>query len=110
MKLEFDIYKIKEEYKIDSFLQSMGESEFIVVGKELIEDEEHYLLQEWKEEGLRLIKGLNIQMISYRIPKRFLVKKEFETVDLDIPKDYLSMDIVEEIQELNIGGIKHGAN
>ena len=106
MKLEFDIYKIKEEYKINAFLQSIGESEFIVVGKELIEDEEHYLLQELKEDGLRLVKGLNIQMISYRIPKRFLVKKEFESVELDIPKDYLTMDIVEEIQELNRGVMK----
>ena len=106
MKLEFDIYKVKEECKLNAFLQSIGESEFIVVGKELIEDEEHYLLQELKEEGLRLVKGLNIQMISYRIPKRFLVKKEFETVELDIPKDYLSMDIVEDIQRLNRGSDK----
>ena len=107
MKLEFDIYKVKEECKLNAFLQSIGESEFIVTGKELIEDEEHYLLQELNEDGLRLVKGLNIQMTSYRIPKRFLVKKEFESVELDIPKDYLTMDIVEEIQELNRGGINN---
>ena len=105
MKLEFDVYKVKEECKLNAFLQSIGESEFIVVGKELIEDEEHYLLQELKEDGLRLVKGLNIQMTSYRIPKRFLVKKEFETVELDIPKDYLTMNIVEEIQRLNREGV-----
>lgn len=101
MKLEFDIYKIKEEFKLNNFLQTVGESEFIVVGKELIEDEEHYLLQELNEDGLKLIRGLDIQMISYRIPKRFLEKKEFEKVELDIPKYYLNMDIVEDIQRLN---------
>lgn len=101
MKLEFDIYKIKEEFKLNNFLQTVGESEFIVVGKELIEDEEHYLLQELNEDGLKLIRGLDIQMTSYRIPKRFLEKKEFEKVELDIPKYYLNMDIVEDIQRLN---------
>ena len=101
MKLQFDIYKIKEEYKINKFLPSFRESEFIITGKELIEDEEYYLLQELNEEGLKLIKGLDIQMTSYSIPKKYLVKKEFETVNLDIPKYYLSMDIVEDIQRLN---------
>ena len=48
MKLQFDIYKIKEEYKIKKFLPSFRESEFIITGKELIEDEELEEIKEYK--------------------------------------------------------------
>ena len=48
MKLQFDIYKIKEEYKINKFLPSFRESEFIITGKELIEDEELEEIKEYK--------------------------------------------------------------
>lgn len=102
MRLEFDLYKLKKEYEnANSFLKTIKDEEFIVTGMCDVDEELHYKVQPVNETGIKLINGLDIQCTSYVIPIKFFDKKEFERVTLDIPKKYLTLDIIEDIQRLN---------
>lgn len=99
MKIEFNIYEVT---KMDEHLSRLVNSnEFIVVG----EQEEHYLIHELSEEGLTLVGGINIQDSAYRYPKKYLKLNGNgicrDSVTLNIPINYLTMDIIEDIQKYN---------
>ncbi|MCR1821271.1 hypothetical protein [Terrisporobacter muris] len=97
MRLEFDLYKVEDIGKnLEGFIQK---GEFIVVG-ELMVDNEEYFMCHTITDGIKLIDGVNIQDFSYRLPKNYF-KKTGESVELDIPKNYLTLDIIEDIQRLN---------
>lgn len=102
MKLEFDIYNVED---IGEYLRSIIKgNEFIIVG-ECVGDNEEYFMCHTITDGLKLIDGVNIQDFSYRIPKNHF-KKTIKSVTLDIPKKYLTLNIVEDIQRLNRGSDK----
>jgi hypothetical protein len=97
MKLEFDLYKVEDIGKnLEGFIQK---GEFIVVGELMVDNEEHFMCHPIKE-GIKLIDDVNIQDFSYRLPKDKF-EKTGESVTLDIPKKYLTLDIIEDIQRLN---------
>lgn len=97
MKLEFDLYKVEDIGKnLEGFIQK---GEFIVVGELMVDNEEHFMCHPIKE-GIKLIDGANIQDFSFRLPKNYF-KKTGVSVELDIPKKYLTLDIIEDIQRLN---------
>lgn len=99
MKLEFDIYKVED---MDEYLKSIIKgNEFIIVGEYVVDNEEYFMCHTITD-GIKLIDGVNIQDFSYRLPKNYF-KKTVKSVTLDIPKKYLTLDIVEDIQRLNRG-------
>jgi hypothetical protein len=103
MFLEFQILELKESSRLYNSLVKKGNktNEFIVVG----EESENYKAQQMEDDGICLISGLSIDEFSLLIPKEDLKRKGvevgIETVELDIPKKYLSLDIIENIQNLN---------
>ncbi|MDB2049609.1 hypothetical protein [Clostridium perfringens] len=99
MKIQFNVFKIDN---MASYFNDLSTTrEFIPVGKKKVGNEECYLVHAIDEQGIRLINGLNIQESAFMCPKKELVKKDYERAELDIPKEYLTLGIVEEIQNLN---------
>lgn len=100
MKLEFNIYELTEPY-------GTFEKEFIKVGEvfDKVNNEHIFLMLGVQENGLTLINGINIQENAYEIPSdKVKLKGSGMYTDcyiFDINKEYLAMDIIEEIQRLN---------
>jgi hypothetical protein len=102
MLLEFKVYRIKKESSLWKMVEKYNHpNEFIVIG----ENENCYLCHQLKEEGLRLIAGLNLEQLAYQVPKDDLTLQNsgpgYLTTDLDIPKKYLTIDMIENIKRLN---------
>jgi len=107
MLLEFKLFKMDEKSEAyiklkaiyDRFPNPRHEfiNEFIVVG-EVTEDDCYKVLQ-LHEEGLSLF--YKIKEIAYILPKKDFIWDEITYTEIDIPKEYLDMDTIEEIQKLN---------
>lgn len=104
MNLEFKTYQLKEGTRAYDRLVKKAKlhNEFIIVG----EDQDHYKVIPSSDDGLKLISALNLDEQSMKIPKAELeLKKDdlpgIEMQELNIPKEYLTMDIIEDIQRLN---------
>ncbi len=108
MILEFKLYKLKETsvmYKV-AVEDSNNPNEFIIVGEQLLsKDYDCYkVIQSIDNEDLKLISGLKLDEFGFLIKKDDLeltVDWGYESLELDIPKDYLTLDIIENIQRLN---------
>ena len=102
MKIDFKIYELTEEFGTYEF--SHG-NEFIKVGEVMDHDEPHFLLQGIMNGALTLIPGLNIQESAYKVPIDIVKLKGDEYCSdyytFEIHKEYLTLDIAEEIQRLN---------
>lgn len=106
--LEFKLYKLKETsvmYKV-AVEDSNNPNEFIIVGEQLLsKDYDCYkVIQSIDNEDLKLISGLKLDEFGFLIKKDDLeltVDWGYESLELDIPKDYLTLDIIENIQRLN---------
>lgn len=106
MKLEFNIFKINESNKLfKQVSQYNNNNEFIVVGEEIIDGKEYFkiiqLIQ--VDEGaiaLKLIGGLKLDDAAYSIEKMEL-KMTDDFIEYEIPKDYLTIELIETIQMLN---------
>lgn len=110
MKLEFKVFKLKEEsqslkyiknrierLKKDGKLKYNLKNEFIIVG----EENEYYKVQQLHENGLTLVDGLDIEELSLRLLKKELEWDGVTFTILDIPKKYLNIDIVDNIKIIN---------
>lgn len=110
MILEFNTYELKEDsknYKMIIKNDSIP-NEFIVIGEEMVENTPYYKTHHLDSNGLCLIGGLPIDECAFTIRKEDLRLKTFkdglggyEIQEIDIPKEYLTMDIIENIQRLN---------
>lgn len=107
MNLEFRIYQLKKDSRFYNSLIINGKdlNEFIVVGeKDLGKGFDCFKVQQLYKKGLQLIDGLKIDD-TYNILKKDLRLKgnshDYETVELNIPKEYLTLDIVDNIKRLN---------
>lgn len=103
MNLEFIVYELKGTSRIyDLLFKNVNRpNEFIVVG-----DESGMLkVQQVEERGLCLIPGIPLDEFCLCVPEDDLVLKNcqggVEIREFDIPKEYLSFEIVENIQRLN---------
>jgi hypothetical protein len=103
MILEFKLYELKDTSKFYETCFEGGNrpNEFIIVG----EESGFYKTQQVEEDGLCLIGGLPIDEFVMLVPKEDLKLKGdgigVEMKEFDIPKDYLTLEIVETIQRLN---------
>lgn len=104
MNLNFNIYELKETSILynDKIKEN---NEFIIVGEEeLSEDYDCFKAHQLDDNGLSLIGGLDIDEFSLLIPKKDLkIKKDVGIIscELDIPKEYLTLDIIDNIRKLN---------
>lgn len=103
MNIEFKIYELKEDSKQYNTLveKPNAPNNFIIVGEENNWYKAHLI----DERGLCLIDGLTVDEFSLLINKNDLKIKadgfSVEILEIDIPKKYLTMDIIENIQRLN---------
>jgi hypothetical protein len=103
MILEFREYQIKENTKShEHIIKKLGEeNEFIIVG----EDGDNFKAYSISKDGLAFVNGLTIADLAYIVPKTDieLLKDGGGTIwcEYDIPKMYLTMEIIEDIQRLN---------
>lgn len=109
VNLEFKTYQLKEGTRNYNQLIEKGKlhNEFIVVGEESVKDYgECFKALPSSNEGIKLISVLNLREQAMTILKEELqLKKDdlpgIETQELNIPKEYLTVDIIEDIQRLN---------
>jgi hypothetical protein len=104
MLLEFKLYEVKESsnlYKL-TCAEDSSKNTFIIVGEE---NERYFQVQQIDEKGLGLISGLKINQAAFIVKKEDIKLKSggfgYESVELDIPKEYLTLDIIEGIIRLN---------
>lgn len=110
MNLEFNIYKIKEDSSWYEVVKKYnGLNEFIVVGEEkdnTFKDGKKYLkMLELDENGLTLFGDLKLDEMAYLIPESEIILAGdgvgIESTVLDISKNHLTMELIEDIQRLN---------
>lgn len=82
------------------------QNEFVVIGEEIVKDYADCYKVLYAPDDMNLVSALTLEEQSLRIPKNELELKEddfpgIETQEMNIPKEYLTLDIVEEIQRLN---------
>lgn len=114
MKLEFRAVELKEDSKwlekikkqievlrANNNLRHEMRNEFIIVGEVNIENEEYYKVNQLNESGLSTFGGLDLATIALTIPKKeFNWDGETFTI-LDIPKENLTVDVIDNIKRLN---------
>lgn len=110
MDLEFKIYKIKENSSWYQVVKKYnGLNEFIIVGEEKnksFKDDKKYLkMLELDENGLTVFGDLKLDEMAYLIPESEIKLAGdgvgIEITELNIPKNHLTMELIENIQKLN---------
>lgn len=107
MNLNFRVVKLNEESKTFKNLKSVYDrisnprskfiNEFIIVG----EEDKNYKALQLNEAGLSLIGDFKLDFISLTIPKKDFWWDGTLYTELDIPKERLNIDIIENILRLN---------
>ena len=107
MNLEFKVVKLKENsISLRSLKKAFTRlpnprnkfsNEFIIVG----EKEGSLKLLELNEEGITLIADFLLDYITYEIPKEEIIWDGTLYTEIDIPKNRLNVDIIENIIRLN---------
>lgn len=108
VNLEFKTYQLKEGTRNYNQLIEKGKlhNEFIVIGEENVKDYgECFKALLISDEGIKLLPlKLNEQAMTILKDELELKKDDLpgiETQELNIPKKYLTVDIIEDIQRLN---------
>lgn len=105
MNLSFNVHELKETSIL--YNEKIKENnEFIIVGEEKLSDDyDCYKAHQLGEDGLCFLGGLNIDEFSLLIPKNDLQSKRdsisSSLYEIDIPKNYLTIEIIENIKRLN---------
>lgn len=100
MKLEFIIYEINGDSILWKTIK--GDNEFILIE----EEEKFYKVLQVNNEILKLTPGLRLNQIAYTVEKNMVKKKEDKMgrnlyVEFDIPKPFLTVEIINNIRTLN---------
>lgn len=101
MELEFKIYELKKESRLyKTIVEPTGSNQIIIVGEEMVGDIECFKAHDLTDKGLTLIGGMKLDCFCYTIPKEDIraLGNQHETIILDIPKKYLTLETVENIQ------------
>ena len=112
MELEFKTCQLKEGTRVYNALVGKGNlhNEFIIIGEENIKGyADCYKVLPSSDKGLKLISALTLVEQALSVPKSDLeLKKDdlpgIEYQTLNMPKKYLTVDIIEDIQRLNSQG------
>jgi len=107
MKLEFKVFSVKEDSvylkslknsyeRIDNPLHEF-KNEFIVVG----ENEKQYKAQQLHENGTTVFGGIDIAFIALEMPKEDFIWDGTTYTEIDIPKENLTLDTIDDIKRLN---------
>ena len=102
MLLEFKLYKASEESKMFKVISKYNSSnEFIIVG----EDGDYFKVQQLTERGLVMVSDFPLDELAYSIKKKDLFPLSdgigTDYTEIEIPKKYLNVDLIETIQRLN---------
>lgn len=107
MDLDFRLCSIKKDSKSYDIWSRMGslrddiDSDMILIGEEYIDKERNYqLIPVEKDTSIKLIKGLSLTDIAYLVPVEDTVISN-KKYTLDIPKEFLDLDIVDNIHKIN---------
>lgn len=107
MNLEFKIYKLKEDSSFFKIISKFNDpNEFAVIGQETIEGKEYFKALQLFDGGLKLIGSLKLDKLAYSIPKDDMIAYSpdgigVEYTEMEIPVEYLTLDIIENIRILN---------
>lgn len=107
MKLEFKVYQLKDDSKMyEQLVTKSGEvNEFAIVGEEKLSDDyDCYKVQQLGKNGIVLVGGLTIEQFSFLVKKDELELKSglgIEIQEFEVPRQYLTIEIIENIQRLN---------
>lgn len=108
MVLEFKTFVLKEgTSSYNQLVKKMKlHNEFIIVGEEKVKDYgECFKVLPSSDEGIKLLPVDLLDQAMTILKKELELKKDdfpgTETCEIDIPKKYLTLDIVEDIQRLN---------
>ena len=114
MELEFKAVELKEKSTwLEEILRRQTQlsknnnprfkmlNEFIIVGEENIDGEEYYKVNQLSETGLSIFGGLDLATIALTIPKKEFDWDGQSFIVLDVPKENLNIDIVDNIKRLN---------
>lgn len=106
MIIEFIINKIDTDcnvYKIASKYNKINE--FIIVGEEDIDNVIYARALQCNSNGITLLSGIGLKEQAFYIKKEDICPRKhgigIETYEFDIPKEFLTVDLVDEIQRLN---------
>ena len=115
MILEFRVLSLKQNSKE---LQKMEErlsrlrnennlrhemkNEFIIVGEQTVDGKEYFKVNQLNKEGLSLFPDIDIADVSLTVPKEELEWDGSLYTEIDIPKENLSVDTVDNILKLNM--------
>ena len=103
MKLELEIYRLKETSKLYKKLvgNNNKSNEFVIIG----EWSDYYKVYKVENGSIYLISGLKMDEPSLLIPKGDLEINidalGIKVLEIHIPKEYLTLDIIEDIYRLN---------
>jgi hypothetical protein len=102
MLLEFKLYKVNTESRLFKIIAKYDNSNvFIVVG----EHKEYFKVHQLTKKGLCLVGGMPLDGVAYSIKKTDLTLSTdgfgVDYTELEIPKEYLTVDLIETIQKLN---------
>lgn len=106
MKLKFNIYEILEDNKVVQMLsKSNNKNEFIIVGEKEVEGKEYFNVIHLGNYTLELNNGLKLDKLGCLVAKNKvkLVGEEWykESINFEIPSEYLTKELVDNIQRLN---------
>ncbi len=114
MLLEFRLISLKEESKYlaamirqtemlrkQNNLRHEMRNEFIIVGEEVIDNKEYFKVNQLNENGLSIFGGLYLDEIALTIPKDDFMWDGTLYTELDIPKENLTLDLIDNIKRLN---------
>lgn len=107
MKLEFKVVNLKEHSESFKRLKKTFDrlpnprhkfsNEFIIVG----ENEGNFKLLELHEEGITLVADFQLDYVTYDVPKKDILWDGTLYAEFNIPKERLSIDIIDNIIRLN---------
>lgn len=102
MLLEFKLYKANIESRLFKIVSKYDvPNEFIVVG----EVDDCFLVQQLTGKGLVMVGGFPLDEMAYSIAKKDLFPLSSgmgtDYTEIEIPKEYLTLDLIEKIQKLN---------
>ena len=106
MNLDFKLCKIKKDSKSYDIWSRMGslradkDLDMILIGEEYIDKERNYQLIPIEDDSIKLINGLSLTDIAYLVPVDDTIISN-RKYGLDIPKEFLDLDIVDNIHKIN---------